>query len=160
VLKNLNFGLTYTLSAFDYLSYEAETIEEDDSGSLVTNTRDFSGNIVPSVPLHNLYLSLAYSLPFGKHHNGFARVSYQGISGMWVDDANTDKTKEYNLLNFTAGVDLRRGKFNLMASVGVNNIFDQTYVGFTNTNSSTKRYYEAGAPRDFFVSLNLGYLFN
>jgi iron complex outermembrane receptor protein len=158
--KNLNFGLTYTLSVYDYLTYEAEVIEEDSLGNLITTTRDFSGNVVPSVPLHNLYLSLAYTLPFGKHHNGFARVSYQGISGMWVDDANTDKTKGYNLLNFTAGADLRFGRFNLMASAGVNNIFDQTYVGFTNTNSSSKRYYEAGAPRDFFVSLNLGYLFN
>jgi iron complex outermembrane receptor protein len=159
IIRNLNFGITYTHSNFDYLSYEAETIETDTAGNLVTSTADFSGNIVPSVPLNNVYLSLAYSVPFDKHHNFFVRTSYQGISGMWVDDANTDKTKGYNLLNLTAGLDLRWGKFNLMFSGGVNNIFDEVYVGFTNTNSANKRYYEAGAPRDLFVTLNLGYTF-
>jgi outer membrane receptor protein involved in Fe transport len=57
------------------------------------------------------------------------------------------------------GVDIKFGKFNIMASGGVNNILDEIYVGFTNTNSADKRFYEAGAPRDYFFSLNLGYLF-
>lgn len=159
IIRNLNFGITYTWSDFDYLTYEAQTIEIDTAGNLITSTRDFSGNIVPSVPVNNLYLSLAYSIPVGKRHNLFVRTSYQGISGMWVDDANSDKTGSYNLLNTLIGADLRWGKFNLMVSGGVNNIFDEIYVGFTNTNSANKRYYEAGAPRDFFVSLNLGYVF-
>jgi iron complex outermembrane receptor protein len=159
IIKNLNLGITYTWSDFDYLTYEAQTIEIDTSGNWITSNRDFSGNIVPSVPVNNLYLSLAYSYPLGKHHNLFARVSYQGISGMWVDDANSDKTGSYNLLNAVIGADLRWGKFNVMVSGGVNNIFDEIYVGFTNTNSANKRYYEAGAPRDLFLSLNLGYLF-
>ena len=48
---------------------------------------------------------------------------------------------------------------NAMLSGGVNNIFDEIYVGFTNTNSANQRFYEAGAPRDWFCSLNLGYRF-
>ncbi|MCX6277354.1 MAG: TonB-dependent receptor [Bacteroidetes bacterium] len=158
ILPNLNFGVSYTWSAFDYLTYEAQTIELD-TGSFIISNKDFSGNIVPSVPVNNLYLSLAYSLSIGKHLNIFARASYQGISGMYVDDANSDKTKGYNLLNGLLGIDLKFGNFNLMASGGVNNIFNEVYVGFTNTNSANKRYYEAGAPRDYFVSLNLGYTF-
>jgi outer membrane receptor protein involved in Fe transport len=78
---------------------------------------------------------------------------------MYVDDANSDKTKAYNLLNGLVGIDLKFGGFNLMASGGINNIFNEVYVGFTNTNSANKRFYEAGAPRDYFVSLNLGYTF-
>jgi outer membrane receptor protein involved in Fe transport len=89
----------------------------------------------------------------------FAKASYQGISGLWVDDANSDKTDAYNLLNGLVGLDLRFGKFNLMASGGVNNIFDVIYVGFINTNSVNQRFYEAGAPRDWFCSVNLGYTF-
>jgi hypothetical protein len=38
-------------------------------------------------------------------------------------------------------------------------MLDEVYVGFTNTNSATKRFYEAGAPRDYFINLNLGYTF-
>ncbi len=159
IFRDLNFGLTYTWSAFDYLSYEAQTIELDTSQNWIVSNKDFSGNVVPSIPVNNLYLSLAYSHDLGKHFAIFAKVSYQGISGMYVDDENTDKTKGYNLLNGLLGIDLRFGKFNLMASGGVNNVFDEVYVGFTNTNSANKRFYEAGAPRDYFASVNLGYTF-
>jgi iron complex outermembrane receptor protein len=159
ILEGLSLGVTYTWSDFNYLTYEAQTIEEDSSGNLVTSYQDFSGNIVPSVPANNLYLSLAWSHQLDKHLSVFAKASYQGISGLWVDDANSDKTKPYNLLNGLLGLDLKFGKFNLMASGGVNNIFNEVYVGFTNTNSANKRYYEAGAPRDYFGSLNLGYTF-
>jgi len=159
IWENLNFEVAYTWSHFRYESYVATTIEMDTSGNYVEINRDFGGNTVPSVPVHNLHLSLSYSQALGKHFNIFAKASYQGISGLWVDDANTDKTAPYNLLNSVLGVDMRFGGFNVMLSGGVNNILDETYVGFTNTNSADKRFYEAGAPRDYFISLNLGYRF-
>jgi outer membrane receptor protein involved in Fe transport len=135
------------------------TISEDSTGALVENYRDFSGNVVPSYPENNIYMSLAYSHTAGSHLTLFAKASYQGISGLWVDDGNTDKTNSYNLLNVLLGVDLVFGNFNIMASGGMNNIFNEVYVGFTNTNSANGRFYEAGAPRDLFMSLNLGYSF-
>jgi iron complex outermembrane receptor protein len=159
IYRNLNFTASYTFSYFDYIKYEARTIVADSLENLSTLVKDFSGNIVPSVPVNNLFLSLTYAQPVGRHVNLFARASYQGISGMYVDDANTDQTKGYNLLNGMIGADLRFGKFNVVASGGVNNIFDVVYVGFTNTNSTLKRFYEAGGPRDYYVSLNLGYAF-
>ena len=159
IWENLNFEASYTWSHFRYKSYEALIIEIDSTGDFIETARDFAGNIVPSVPVNNLYIALSYSHPFGKHFNIFAKLSYQGISGLWVDDANSDETAPYSLLNSVVGVDIRFGKFNLMFSGGVNNIFDAKYVGFTNTNSADKRFYEAGAPRDYFVSLNLGYRF-
>jgi hypothetical protein len=51
------------------------------------------------------------------------------------------------------------GKFNTLISVGIDNMFDEIYVGFTNTNSADKRFYEAGAPRNYFATINLGYTF-
>lgn len=157
--EGLNLGLTYTWSHFKYLSYEAATIEADSTGALIESEKDFSGNIVPSVPQNNVYISLSWSRLLNKHISIFAKASYQGISGLWVDDENTDKTGPYNLLNGILGADMKFGKFNILVSGGVNNIFNEVYVGFTNTNSANKRFYEAGAPRDYFVSLNLGYSF-
>ena len=159
IVRNLDFGFSYTWSHFQYGSYDAEVIETDSTGNPVTTHQDFSGNTVPSVPVSNLYLSLAYTQPLGLHASLFGRASFQGITGMFVDDANSDKTRGYGLLNLLIGADLRFGKFNAAASAGVNNIFDETYVGFTNTNSVNKRFYEAGAPRDWFVTINLGYRF-
>ncbi|MBE0648033.1 MAG: TonB-dependent receptor [Bacteroidales bacterium] len=159
IWENLNVEASYTWSHFRYQTYEALIIEIDTAGNFIQTEKDFAGHIVPSVPAHNLYLALSYSHPFGKHFNVFAKMSYQGISGLWVDDANTDETAPYNLLNSVVGVDMRFGRFSLMLSGGVNNIFDVTYVGFTNTNSADKRFYEAGAPRDYFASINFGYRF-
>jgi len=159
IWENLNFELAYTWSHFHYKTYEARSVEQDSLGNFIYIDRDFAGNIVPSVPENNLFLALSYTLPLGNHFSLFGKVSYQGISGLWVDDANSEKTAPYNLLNSVLGMDMRFGKFNLMLSGGVNNIFDEIYVGFTNTNSADKRFYEAGAPRDWFASLNLGYTF-
>lgn len=159
IIEGLSLGVTFTRSQFRYLDYEAMTIEADTSGAMTEQKQDFSGNVVPSVPQNNLYLSLAYSLFLSRHFSVFAKSSYQGISGLWVDDENTHKTDPYNLLNMVLGVDMKFGRFNIMLSGGVNNIFNEVYVGFTNTNSANDRFYEAGAPRDYFVSLNLGYGF-
>jgi len=54
---------------------------------------------------------------------------------------------------------MRFGHFSCQLSGGINNIFDVVYVGFTNTNSANKRFYEAGSPRDYFCTVNLGYTF-
>jgi iron complex outermembrane receptor protein len=159
IIPDLNFSVTYTYSNFTYKSYIAKSLEIDSTGTLIETDRDFSGNRVPSVPKNNLYIALAYSRSVGRHFNIFARTSYQGIGGMWVDDANSDETNGYNLFNVLAGMDLKFGKFNIMLSGGVNNLFDEVYVGFTNTNSANLRFYEAGAPRDWNCSINVGYTF-
>ena len=82
-----------------------------------------------------------------------------GVSGLWVNDANTDKTSAYNLLNSVLGLDMEFGKFNILLSGSMNNMLDVVYVGFTNTNSADRRFYEAGEPRNYFGSLKLGYRF-
>lgn len=159
IWENLNFEASYTWSHFRYKTYQASIIEIDTLGNIIRTDRDFAGNIVPSVPRNNLFMALSYTHAFGNHLNIFAKVSYQWITGLWVDDANTAETDPYSLLNSVLGMDMRFGRFNLMLSGGVNNIFDITYVGFTNTNSADKRFYEAGAPRDYFASVKVGYRF-
>ncbi|MCH9030173.1 MAG: TonB-dependent receptor [Bacteroidetes bacterium] len=159
VVDGLEFIFSYTYSDFSYNSYFAKTIDFDSTGNFVESEEDFSDNIVPSVPEHNIFISLAYSYSISLNLNGFIKFSYMGVSGLWVDDANSDKTDAYNLLNSVLGFDMKFGNFNLLISGGVNNIFDLLYVGFTNTNSADKRFYEVGAPRNYFASLNLGYTF-
>jgi len=159
LLRDLNISAAYTFSDFRYKSYEAESIEMDSTGNIVKISRDFTGNRAPSVPEHNLNLAASYSYKFHRIVSAFARVSNVTVSGLWVDDANSEQTDMYNLLNAMLGLDITFGKFNILLSGGVNNLLDVTYVGFTNTNSADRRFYEAGEPRNFFVSVNLGYLF-
>lgn len=159
IYKDLNLTLAYTFSDFVYQEYIAQTIEIDNEGNITEEENDFAGNIVPSVPENNLYFSLSYAHPLHKKISAFLKFSYIGVSGLWVDDANSDKTDAYNLLNAVLGFDMVFGKFNILLSGSMNNMLDEVYVGFTNTNSADRRFYEAGEPRNYFASLNLGYRF-
>jgi len=156
VFTGVQFQVSYTYSDFNYDTYEALSIDEN----LNTTTKNYDGNVVPTVPEHNIFTALSYAHSFTDDITGFIRGSYRYISGMYIDDANTDKTDGYGLLNAGIGADMIFGKFNLLLSAGVNNIADEVYVGFINVNSSDGRYYEAGEPINYYAGINLGYAFN
>lgn len=157
-LAGLRLALSYTYSDFSYENYLARTIELVEA-QIVIDDKDFSGNSVPSVPEHNLLLSLSYEKPIFGNLTGFGKISYQNVSGMYVDDQNRDKTEGYQIFNSSLGIDLQVKRLNIRLSGGLNNIFDLNYVGFININSTSLRFYEAGEPRNFYASLNLGYSF-
>lgn len=159
LINRLDVSFAYTFSDFIYNSYSALSIEIDSVGNIVETENDFSGKIVPSVPRNNIYTSVSYSLPLVRNINGFAKLSYNGISGLWVDDANSNQTDGYQLINSVLGIDMNFGKLNILVSGGMNNMLDEIYVGFTNTNSAEGRFYEAGAPRNYFITANVGYRF-
>jgi outer membrane receptor protein involved in Fe transport len=56
-----------------------------------------------------------------------------------------------------AGINLLFGKLNVLAFLGVNNIFDKRYTGFINSNDYFGRFYEAGEPRNIYGGLNISY---
>ncbi|MGQ9799698.1 MAG: TonB-dependent receptor family protein [Ignavibacterium sp.] len=156
IVEGLRFILSYTYSNFKYDKYSAISINTS-SGDTVTT--DYSGNFVPSVPKHNLTTALEYEHYFNYNLIGFIKGSVQYVSGLYVNDANSDKTEDYTLLGTTLGIDYRIGKINILLSGGLNNILDKKYVGFVNINSTKGRFYEAGEPRTFFASLHIGYKF-
>ena len=159
IVKGLKFKAAYTFSHFKYDEYIARTIEFDTSSNIVIEDKDFSGNIVPSVPKHNLALDLSYQYEFTENVTAFAKGHYWYVSDMFVNDGNTEETSSYNIFNSALGLDLKFNKFNILLSGGVNNIFDKVFSAFININSAKKQYYEAGAPRNYYANLNLGYTF-
>lgn len=156
-LEGLKFSLAYTYSDFNYDNYTAQIINIDGTGQIITTENNFSGNQVPSVPKHNAMLALSYERNIINYLTGFAKVSYQNIGGMYVNDQNSDKTGSYQIVNSTLGFDFTYNNFNMLLSCGLNNMFDVNYVGFININSSNGRFYEVGEPRNFFANIKLGY---
>jgi iron complex outermembrane receptor protein len=156
IVEGLNLQASYTLSDFTYDEYIALNIDEN----LDTTSQNYAGNYAPSVPKHNLFFAAAYNHMFTPNITGFVRGSVRYVSGMFVDDANSDETDDYTTLNAGIGLDMIFGKFNLLLSGGVNNISGLVYVGFVNINSSNGRFYEAGEPRNFYGGINFGYAFN
>ncbi|HRP94333.1 MAG TPA: TonB-dependent receptor [Ignavibacteriaceae bacterium] len=159
VYDGLKAIISYTYSDFSYDEYSTIAIAVDSVGTIITSSENYSGNIVPSVPKHNLFLALEYKRQLTPYLNGFVKGAFQSLSGMYVNDANSFETEGYQILNSTLGLEMFLGNFNVLLSGGVNNILDKTYVGFVNINSSNGRFYEAGEPQTFFASLKLGYQF-
>ncbi len=157
--EGLKATLSYTFSDFAYDEYTAVSIDLDSTGQITESVQDYSGNIVPSVPEHNFVFSLQYQYRFISNLTAFIKGSYQNISGMYVNDANSDKTEGYQILNSTIGMEMFWGNFNVLLSGGINNILDLTYVGFININSANGRFYEAGEPQSFFATLKINYVF-
>ncbi|MBI4535319.1 MAG: TonB-dependent receptor [Ignavibacteriae bacterium] len=155
IAQGLRFKGSYTYSDFKYDQYIARVI--NNSGATIDS--DFSGNIVPSVPKHNLSLALSYAHQFVERLTGFLKGQYLNVSGMYTDDQNSEKSGGYQIVNTTIGLDLVFDHVNVLVSGGINNIFDRRYVAFININSTQKEFYEAGEPRHYFASLRLGYVF-
>ncbi len=156
IIEGINFQGSYSFSDFSYDTYNALAIDEN----LDTTFQNYSNNVVPSVPKHNLFFAVSCAYPFTSGITGFIRSSFRHVSSMFVDDINSEKTDAYNVLNASIGLDMVFGKFNIITSAGVNNIFDKIYSGFLNINSSDRRFYEAGEPRNFYGGINFGYSFN
>ncbi len=159
VVAGLRCRGAYTFSDFTYDEYAAGTVEIDDEGNIVTAGDDFSGNTVPTVPKNNFSVSLSYERSLAARVTGFVKANYAAVSGLYVDDANSAQTEGYHLVDPLVGIDVAFGKLDLLLSGGANNIFDETYVGFVNINSTAKEFYEAGEPRNYFGGLNAGYRF-
>lgn len=159
IVPGLRLESAYTFSDFVYRRYLARSIEFDARGNLQILDREFSGNGVPSVPRHNLSLSLALEHKFSRRVTGFTKAGFRHVSAMWVDDRNTEKNPAFSLANLTIGLDVWFRPFNLLISGGINNLFNRTHAAFININSARKEFYEAGEPRHYFINVNLGYAF-
>jgi iron complex outermembrane recepter protein len=111
------------------------------------------------VPKHNLNLVLEYEHKIIEILTGFIKGSFISVSDLYADDANSEKTDGYNILNGAMGIEMSISGFNFLLIGGINNIFDLKYVGFVNINSASKEFYELGEPRNFFGGLNISYGF-
>lgn len=157
LLYGLRFKGAYTYSNFKYSDYIARSIVLDQTGNFVIQDSRFSGNIVPSVPKHNVSLSVSYTRILVEDITGFVKTNFMSVSGMYADDLNLEKTEGYKIFNASAGVDFVINRFNLLISGGVNNLADKRYIAFININSTRKEFYEAGEPRNYFGGITLGY---
>ncbi len=148
----LRLKAAYTFSDFTYDEYNALSYV----GDAIVNHR-FSGNVVPSAPKNNLSLTLSYTRVLHDNLTGFVKTHFMSISGMYVDDLNSEKTAAYQIMSASAGFDFQFDRFNLLLSGGINNIANKTYVAFININAVRKDFFEAGEPRNYYGGLNIGY---
>jgi iron complex outermembrane receptor protein len=89
----------------------------------------------------------------GRRSFGFATIEVQQAGRTAVDDANANHAPGYALWNMRAGY-TARGAWGIEPVIGVENIFDRTYVANTVTNATRGRFFEPGAGRRVYVAVS------
>ena len=141
LLPGLTGSATYTWSDFTFDEFRGVDGEV------------FDGNRIPGIPEHLFNIDLAWS-----HSSGFYAgwdLLYAG--SFYADNANRVETDDYLVSNLRAGY--RRAGEHWMISpfVGINNLFDEEYIGNVRLNASFGRYYEPAPERNVYVGVLLRY---
>ena len=161
MFEGMEIQTNYTFADFKYQDYDAVTYTAGGD----TINENYSGNVIPSVPKNLVNFILNYEFKINRNVTGFVLADMDYVGSMFVDDKNSESVADYYYANFLVGANMFFDNFNLLLSGGMNNIFDKKYVGFININANpelpqeSRRYFEPGEPRSYYLGLNLGYSF-
>ena len=122
------------------------------------NGIDYSGNLLPGTTQNTWLLGVDFGLP--GNLNG--RAWYRHTGEMPVNDANSEFTDPYGITNLEAGFQKNIQKMSFEVKAGIQNVFDVHYASMLAVNAPSfggnlPRFYYPGNPRNFFVSVLLGW---
>jgi iron complex outermembrane receptor protein len=114
----------------------------------VLNAVDFAGRRIPGVPRRRAQAYLTM-----RSGDAFLTVEGTAASPAYADDANTVSAPGYGVMGARIGASALFGRPWIRPVLGVENIFDRTYVPSLVANSARGRYFEPAAGRAVYASL-------
>lgn len=138
-IRGLQFNLSVTLNRFKFTNYH------DASGN-------FTGNQLTGVPNQVFITSLQVRLP----NRFYVFAEYNYTARIPLNDGNTAYAGNYNLVKAKAGWEHQIGhKTRLGIYAGVDNLLNEKYSLGDDLNAMGSRYYNAAAPRNYYIGLNV-----
>ena len=145
IVPGVSLGAVWTYADYRYREYAFT----DTAGTHVLDGRPLAG-----IPDHWLHLTLrAQPAAFG---GAWAEVQPTYSSGYLVSDVSPTRTSSWWAMNVRAGWDGTAGGLRLAPFIGINNAFNQRYVGSVVTNAARGRYYEPAPGRNVYLGLSIG----
>lgn len=141
IISGLQVQNSYTLSRYYFKDY-------------INGTNNFSGNRLTGTPrtvlINGLDIQLQKNFYLFAQHNYTSRIA--------LNDANSVFAKSFNLVHFKAGWRAAKiGKTGLDIFAGVDNLLNETYSLGNDINAFGGRFFNAAAPRNYFVGLKFRY---
>ncbi len=136
--KGLRGEVSYTYSDFEFQKF-------------IFDNNDLQGNAFPGIPTHRWEGLLRYAHPSGI----FGQMHVHRVGTFYVNDTNTASNNAYNLGQLLVGWQKKHQWIEGSLFVGINNLFDAKYNSNTRINAAFGRYFEPGAPMNFFGGLRL-----
>ena len=115
----------------------------------------YDGNRIPGIPqqLFNIDLNWVHSTGF------YAGWDLLYVGSFFADNANEVETEDYLVSNLRAGFRWSSEKWVFEPFLGVNNLFDEKYMGNIRLNASFGRFYEPAPERNIYGGILLRYGF-
>lgn len=124
-------------------------------GSFIQGTADFSGKRLPSVPDNTFSVLADLQLKNGFYSN----ATFYYASSIFLNDANTAKADEYNLLGWRLGLKktfIKKYKLNLYA--GADNLLNEMYSLGNDINAAAGRYFNAAPRRNYYAGMAVQFI--
>jgi len=137
-LPGLDVSLAYTYSDFEFETF-------------TVGGTSFAGNHIPGIPEQFGYIEVAYFSPSGFH----AAFDTQFADKVFVNNANSLAADKYMLSNFRMGYTTNIGDTEFTPFFGVNNIFNQEYIGNVRVNEGNSRFFEPAPELNVFAGISL-----
>lgn len=145
---SINTFANYTLNNFKFKEF-------------IDGDTNFSGNDLTGIPSGIFNTGIDIESSFGIYGN----INFQYVGDMPITDSNNLYSDSYSLTNFKAGYKTSfNKKLNFNIFLGINNIFDKTYVSQVLINASgfngnAPRYYYPGNPVNYYTGVSINYAF-
>lgn len=151
---NTDYSHTFLKGNFlDYITIKsAYTLNDFKYGDFKKGKTDFSGNRLPSVPGHTLFVAADLRFKKGIYFNS----TYYYATKIFLDDANTVAADAYHLLGCRVGWKFpvkTKLKFNIYA--GIDNLLNETYSLGNDINAAAGRYYNTAPARNYYAGLSI-----
>ncbi len=154
MLSNYNFAVGNFTIIKPYISFALNFFTFDE---FINDGDDFSGNKLPGVPEFSSNIGIDTEI----NKCLVLSANYRSVGKMALNDANSDYSVSFNVLNFKAGYSFKVLK-NLSFSIfsGINNVLDEKYAASILTNAvgfgnSAPRYYYPGNPRNYYAGFQV-----
>ena len=145
IASGMNLVTTWTYSDFRYTRY-------------TLGAKVLDGQALPGIPQHWLHFLLKLRPP--ALSGGWVELEETHSSGFIVDDSantsNAPRTSPWWTTNLRVGWDGTVGSVRLRPFVGLNNVWNRSYVGSVVINAANRRYYEPAPGRNLYVGFSLG----
>jgi iron complex outermembrane receptor protein len=116
-----------------------------------------AGNRLPGAPLRRGFAELAWQP--SPVQGPFAAAAVVHGGRLYVDDANTDSTAAWTVLNLRAGLRQQFGPWRFSQAVYLENATDRSYIGSVIVNESTQRFFESSPGRSWYAGVSASYVF-
>ncbi len=114
---------------------------------------DFSGNRLPGLPEHKLFVEADWRAADGR----YARAGVRYVDSVYADNANEVRVDDYTTLDLRAGRVWSASGRRVEAWVGIDNATDSGHIANVRVNATGGRFFEPAPGRTWVAGLEVGF---